>query len=239
MKTMNSIRAEIQNDRAAAFSQRRALQNAAQIIVDTYRETRDGNPAATVDSVIAAVGYDTAAVIIASAVNASAWDGRISTESKEWADSVSGSYDEEAARWAGITLDGIHRAHLDQLARAMSKATRPAPEQEPEQEPAAVKKITLYIGLNDKDTKTQIIPTAEAVSIVTGIIYERTSGATIYRARGIYTHDNGEKVTEETLRVELFGEEPENVKAAAQQIKTALNQESISYQEETVNSYFI
>lgn len=114
-----------------------------------------------------------------------------------------------------------------------------APEQEPEQEPAAVKKITLYIGLNDKDTKTQIIPTAEAVSIVTGIIYERTSGATIYRARGIYTHDNGEKVTEETLRVELFGEEPENVKAAAQQIKTALNQESIAYQEETVNSYFI
>ena len=45
-------------------------------------------------------------------------------------------------------------------------------------------KTTLYIGLNDKDTKTQVIDTISAYKIVTNIITEYTAGGTIYAADG-------------------------------------------------------
>ena len=100
-------------------------------------------------------------------------------------------------------------------------------------------KYTLYIGLNDKDTKTQRIETMEASKIVQNVLTDTTGGGTIYSATGVYRHDNGAVVIENTLRVELVAVAMEAVRGAIETIKKALNQESIILQTENVQSVFI
>ena len=100
-------------------------------------------------------------------------------------------------------------------------------------------KYTLYIGLNDKETKTQKIDTLEASKIVQNVLTDTTGGGTIYSATGVYKHDNGAIVIENTLRVELVAVALEAVKKAVEMIKAVLNQESIILQTENVQSMFI
>ena len=101
-----------------------------------------------------------------------------------------------------------------------------------------MKKITLYVGLNDKDTKTQKIDTLEATKIVENLIFKMTDGATIYNATGIYKHDDGTIVIENTLRIELIECADAIVKKLIDTLKTVLNQESIIKQVELINSEF-
>ena len=102
-----------------------------------------------------------------------------------------------------------------------------------------MEKFTLYLGLNDKDTKTQKIATLEAYKIVTNLLAADFGGGTIYEARGIYKHDDGTIIIENTLRVEIVAAALEAVREAISIIKTALNQESIILQTERVESVFI
>lgn len=99
-------------------------------------------------------------------------------------------------------------------------------------------KYTLYVGLFDKVTKKQEINTLDAYKVATNIFVAATGGATITEARGIYTHESGEIVVEPTLRIEVFGAEWEKITIAAEQLKTALNQESIAIEKAEVNSMF-
>ena len=99
-----------------------------------------------------------------------------------------------------------------------------------------MKKFTLYIGLNDKDTKVQVISTIEAYKVVSNIIAKDFGGGTIFEAQGIYKHDDGKIVFEKTLRIEiLFAEEPQ-IKALVAELKKIFNQESIAVQVEDINS---
>ncbi len=100
-------------------------------------------------------------------------------------------------------------------------------------------KYTLYIGLNDKNTKKQELSTLEAFKIVQNILTEKTGGGTVYNATGVYKHDSGEIVIESTLRVEIVAAPLEAVRDAIHIIKIALNQESIIMQTENVESIFI
>ena len=99
-----------------------------------------------------------------------------------------------------------------------------------------MKKFTLYMGLNDKDTKVQVISTIEAYKVVSNIIAKDFGGGTIFEAQGIYKHDDGKIVFEKTLRIEiLFAEEPQ-IKALVAELKKIFNQESIAVQVEDINS---
>ena len=101
-------------------------------------------------------------------------------------------------------------------------------------------KTTLYIGLNDKDSRVQLIDTVEAVKIVTSLLRGvNIDGATVYNATGIYTHNDGSIVIENTLRVELFEASEADVLKGVELIKVALNQESIIVSNEIVESKFI
>ena len=100
-------------------------------------------------------------------------------------------------------------------------------------------KYTLYIGLNDKDTKRQQIDNLEASKVVQNILTEKTGGGTIYNATGVYKHDDGTIIIENTLRVEIIAAALDPIKEAVNVIKTALNQESIILQTERVESVFI
>lgn len=102
-----------------------------------------------------------------------------------------------------------------------------------------MKKVTLYVGLNDKDTKTQRIDTIEATKIVSNLITTMADGGTIYNATGIYKHENGEIVIENTLRIELIEVLDNVLNSIISTLKKVLNQESIIKQVETINSELV
>ena len=99
-----------------------------------------------------------------------------------------------------------------------------------------MEKFTLYLGLNDKDTKQQIISTIEAYKIVSNMIANRFDGGTIFEANGIYKHDNGTFVTEKTLRIEILFADFEDIKNFVNDLKEIFNQESVAVQREEINS---
>lgn len=99
-----------------------------------------------------------------------------------------------------------------------------------------IKKFTLYLGLNDKETKMQKIATVEAFKIVMNLVAKRFGGGTIFEAQGIYKHDNGVVVTETTLRIELLFAEAQDVRAFVETLKEIFNQESVAVQEEDIKS---
>lgn len=97
-------------------------------------------------------------------------------------------------------------------------------------------KYTLYVGLNDKDSKVQEVSTVEAIKLVTNLCTSYTDGATIFEADGVYKHEDGTIVIEKTLRIELMFIEIATVKTIVETIKRLLNQESIVVQKEVINS---
>ena len=91
-----------------------------------------------------------------------------------------------------------------------------------------MKKITLFIGLNDKDSKRQEVGTNEARAILAERIAQKIGFGTVSLASGVYTHDNGETVIENTLRCEFYTEDSAPVMDFAKWVKVELNQESIA-----------
>jgi hypothetical protein len=103
-----------------------------------------------------------------------------------------------------------------------------------------IKKYVLFIGLNDKDTKTQKIPTLAARDIIQNIILTAgLDGATISEALGIYKHDNGQIIQEASIRIEVLFASEKQILNICKQIKTVLNQESIAVESQTITSRLI
>ena len=98
-------------------------------------------------------------------------------------------------------------------------------------------KYILYVGLNDKDTKTQKIDTLSAYNLTNNILLNYVEGATITQSKGIYKHNNGNVVIENTLIIELLFTDKTTVETIAKELKMALNQESIAIQKQTIESY--
>ena len=102
-----------------------------------------------------------------------------------------------------------------------------------------MKRYTLYVGLNDKDTKTQKIDTIEAYKVCENMCADFFGGATIFDAKGIYKHDDNTIVIENTLRIEILEFDDsilENVREFVRILKSIFNQESIAVNIEVVNS---
>lgn len=87
----------------------------------------------------------------------------------------------------------------------------------------------ITVGLFDKDSKRQEIGTLDAYKIVINLFCNAGLCATILEAQGVYMHDDGSVVVEPSLRVECAGATLEQIKPIVQQIKAALNQESVMY----------
>lgn len=99
-----------------------------------------------------------------------------------------------------------------------------------------ITKFTLYLGLNDKDTKVQEISTLEAYKIVKNLIAAKFDGGTIYEALGIYKHDDGTIVNEKSLRIELLFAEDAQVHEFVNLLKSMFNQESVAVEKQLINS---
>lgn len=97
-------------------------------------------------------------------------------------------------------------------------------------------KFNLYIGLNDKDSKVQEISTVDAYKIVSALVGD----CTIQEAKGIYTHQDGTKVLETTLVVQIIDFAGTlDIVPLVNSLKVALNQESIAVIREQVDSRLI
>lgn len=101
-------------------------------------------------------------------------------------------------------------------------------------------KFTLYIGLNDKTTKLQEISTIDAYKLIVNICKShKLDGFTISEAMGFYVHEDGEVVTEKSLRIEILFSSNEVIDAIIKDVKTILNQESVVKQVEEVTSELV
>ena len=99
-------------------------------------------------------------------------------------------------------------------------------------------KYTFFVGLADKDAKVQVISTIEAERIVERtFVKHHVDGATITGARGIYVHESGDIVTEETICVQVFEfGGPIPVRDICEDLKIMLNQESIAVERKETES---
>lgn len=99
-----------------------------------------------------------------------------------------------------------------------------------------IKRHIFYIGLNDKNSYRQEVPTIQAYKIIKGVIGD----CTITDGKGIYTHANGTQVLETTLIVEVLDFNNNfNYTTVAGTLKTLLNQESIVVIHDSINSELI
>lgn len=103
MKNVNTIHEQVTTNREQWFQYRRTLESNLSTLEALYAAQYDAEsplyhstPAQTVAAFVESVGYEAAVEIVASLVNRSAWDGRISRRCAEWANTQENSWDEEA-----------------------------------------------------------------------------------------------------------------------------------------------
>jgi len=97
------------------------------------------------------------------------------------------------------------------------------------------KVLSLYVGLNDKNTLRQELNQKEAEKVILSILAGHGfDGATVFYSKGIY-----KGIVENTIIIELFEYTIQAVKLACEDIKKALNQECIALQEKVVDVEFI
>lgn len=101
-----------------------------------------------------------------------------------------------------------------------------------------VVKYTLYIGLNDKDTYQQEIPTEVAEEIVTEIALKYVDGFTRTTAKGAWTDERGVITYENSLVCEFLYATEDQITKIMDEVLVALNQNSILVEREEVDCQF-
>ncbi len=91
---------------------------------------------------------------------------------------------------------------------------------------------TLYIGTNDKDTYTQIIPTEEAKHIVDVICTKYVNGFTVHDSIGTWNDEKNEITHENTIICYLDNIDDETLYSICDEIREALNQNTVLIQKE-------
>lgn len=191
MKTIETLAAILAASREEYRATATAARQAVRDLETVYRETIEGTPAETIAAYVEHVGYDTAVSTIATLVNRSASDGRISRRCAEWAAAQEEAFDAEAAERLWLYSDRIHKAHLEQLAAAMMEYSPKQPEEaeEAEEEP-------------EEETPALLPRVAE-------ILAARRNRSAWARGVAEYAAELLEKLTE---RAEWEGREPWNVR---------------------------
>ena len=95
-------------------------------------------------------------------------------------------------------------------------------------------KYVLYIGLNDKDTCSQIIPTEEAKEIVNGICVKYAEGYAVTEANGGWIDEAGALTEEVSLVYTITNAEEADVVSIMDEVLTALNQNSILVEQQEI-----
>ena len=87
----------------------------------------------------------------------------------------------------------------------------------------------LTMGLNDQYTKKQEIETAAAKNLLAKILLQKYGlyAFTMIDCSGVYTHNDGTVVFENSIRIEIVTDEKINIFGIVRTLKRVFNQESI------------
>lgn len=100
-------------------------------------------------------------------------------------------------------------------------------------------KYILYIGTNDKDTYTQLIPTEEARDKVNAICAKYVGGYTVSDARGGWVDETDTLTQENTLVYSFYEVTEEQLRQIMDDVLKELNQNSILVEkQEAVYTYY-
>lgn len=105
-----------------------------------------------------------------------------------------------------------------------------------------ITKHTLFVGLNDKDTKKQKIDDATAQAIILQACRACGYDCTLSRCVGVYTHNDAMQpvtIVENTIKIEILFADDDKTLWLCNQLKFLLNQESIALQREQITSELI
>ncbi len=97
---------------------------------------------------------------------------------------------------------------------------------------------TMYIGLNDKDTYTQLLSYEEAEKKVSDIALKYVNGFTVLNAKGAYKDEKGVITYENTLVFQFSSTTEQQIKSIMDETLIELNQNAILIEKEKVNYEF-
>jgi hypothetical protein len=97
-------------------------------------------------------------------------------------------------------------------------------------------KYTMYVGLNDKDTYTQIISSEEAEKKISDIALKYVDGFTQFSAKGVYKDEKGMVTHENSLVFEFYAVTGKQMKDIMNEVLKELNQNSILIEKTKVKS---
>ena len=99
-------------------------------------------------------------------------------------------------------------------------------------------KVTMFAGLNDGKTGVQIIPTNTAKQIIAEIACKYSNGATISECCGVWKTESHLEI-ETSFRIEMLDFPLVNVESMVNELKIALNQNSIAVEKGLIKSKFM
>ncbi|MBR0462604.1 MAG: DUF3574 domain-containing protein [Erysipelotrichaceae bacterium] len=102
-----------------------------------------------------------------------------------------------------------------------------------------VKQATIYVGLNDSETKEQKYDLKRYVDVLKDVCKAYNTAFSLYLANGGYFHDDGTYVDENTLVVMLLGTAEETVNEIARDLCVFFNQESVMVTYDTAEVHFV
>ncbi len=100
-------------------------------------------------------------------------------------------------------------------------------------------KYEIIIGLKDKDTYEQMLPTEKFIEIVTSVCKSNKVGYSIHTMDGGYIHENGKYIMEKSLSITFVYINKKQALEIAKLLKDLFNQESVIVLEQESNSYLI
>lgn len=103
-------------------------------------------------------------------------------------------------------------------------------------------KYQLTIGLNDQNTKKQIISTAEAKDKIIDILINKYEifGFTMFDSVGVYKMNDGVIVRENSIKIDMVTDTPEGrINDIIHTLAVELNQESIMIETSTADVDFL
>ncbi|MGX8685236.1 MAG: hypothetical protein ACSW73_00250 [Spirochaetales bacterium] len=98
---------------------------------------------------------------------------------------------------------------------------------------------TIYIGLNDAVTKTQIFETEKYIKILKDVCCAYHTSFSFDVIEGGYIHDSGEYTKENTLQLTLIDVEKKRVEEIAKDLCAFFHQESVLITESSIRSYYV
>lgn len=98
---------------------------------------------------------------------------------------------------------------------------------------------TIYIGLNDAVTKTQIFETEKYIKILKDVCCAYHTSFSFDVIEGGYIHDNGDYTKENTLQLTLIDVDKKRVEEIAKDLCAFFHQESVLITESTIRSYYV